>query len=73
MPWYRERRVFGQPGMPWTSPQYKGNPDKEYPLPNAIAATDECFNIRVHEGMRVSDAAKIVKALAKVEAAYLKD
>jgi len=71
-PWFQERRVCGTPGLPWTSPLYKGNPDKDYPVPNAIAATDACFNVGVHEKMRVSDGAAIVKALAKVEAAYLR-
>lgn len=71
-PWFQERRVFGTPGLPWTSPLYKGNPDREYPVPNVVAATDACFNVSVHEKMRVSDGAAIVKAIAKVEAAYLK-
>lgn len=71
-PWCVERRVFGTAGLPWTSPQYKGNPDKQYPLPNAYAATDACFDVMIHEGHTLSDANKIVKAIAKVEAAYLK-
>ena len=71
-PWFTQRRVFGTPGLPWTSPQYKGNPDKEYPLPNADAAVRSCFNVSIHEGMRPADAANILKALAKVESAYLR-
>ena len=72
-PWFKERYVFGQPGMPWTSPDYKGDPGKEYPLPNARKAVEDHFRITIHEAMRISDANKIVKALKKVEAAYLKE
>jgi len=71
-PWFKDRRVFGVPGLPWTSPQYKGNPDKPMPTPNAIAATDASFNLHIHEGINLSQATLIAKAIAKVEAAYLK-
>jgi len=70
-PWAVERRVFGAPGLPWTLPQYRGDPDKKYPLPNVDAATAAGFSIMIHEGLTVADATRIIKALAKVETAYL--
>lgn len=70
-PWFVEKRVFGEPGLPWTAPQYEGDPDQEYPLPNTYAAIEGCFRIAINEAMTVSFANQVVKALAKVERAYL--
>ena len=72
-PWFVEQRVFGEPGMPWTAPQYKGDRRPSYDLPNALGAVQGSFRIAVHEGLRVSDARNVVRALAKVEAAYIAD
>ena len=33
MDWYVQRRVFGHSGYPWTSPEYKGDPDRQVPVP----------------------------------------
>jgi dTDP-4-amino-4,6-dideoxygalactose transaminase len=71
-PWFKERRVFGNSGLPWTAPQYKGDPDRKYETPNAIAAVESCINLDIHESMRPADGVRIARALAKVEAAYLK-
>lgn len=70
--WYKNRAVFGKTGWPWTAPEYKGNPDQEYPTPNVIAADDTHIRIGFHESVSLKTAGQIVKAFAKVEAAYLK-
>jgi len=72
MDWYRNRRVFGTSGLPWTSPLYKGDPDREFPCPNAIAATDVQFNIGIHEAWGPREIKDALAILKKVEAAYLK-
>lgn len=70
--WYRNRAVFPGTGYPWTSPLYKGNPDQTYPLPNLDVADARTFNMAWHERVRSANVREIVKALKKVEAAYLK-
>ncbi len=69
--WWRERRTYGSSGYPWTSPDYKGDPDAQFPCPNAVEATDRCFNIGVHENYGEEEADDIAAALLKVEQAYL--
>jgi len=70
-PWYRTRSTYGKSGYPWTSSDYQGDPDREFPCPNAIAATDRCFSISVHENYGEDEARDIAEALLKVETAYL--
>ncbi|MFW6163825.1 MAG: DegT/DnrJ/EryC1/StrS family aminotransferase [Planctomycetota bacterium] len=69
--WYRRRAVFGSSGLPWTSPLYKGDRDRAFPCPNALAATDRQFNLAVHEAWTDREIADTLAALRKVEAAYL--
>ena len=71
MDWYRNRAVFGTSGLPWTCPLYKGDPDRQFPCPNAFAATDAQFNLSIHEGWTDREVADTLAALEKVEAAYL--
>ncbi|HXG23919.1 MAG TPA: hypothetical protein VNJ09_05135, partial [Chthonomonadales bacterium] len=69
--WWKNRAVFGTSGLPWSSPLYKGNPDREYPLPN-IRATDAChFVVSFHEAWTDQDISDLLTALQKVENAYL--
>jgi perosamine synthetase len=70
--WYKNRRVFGTSGYPWTSPLYKGDPDREFPCPNAIAATEVQFNFGVYESLEDRQVSEIIEAFNKVEGAYLK-
>jgi len=70
--WYRQKAVFGRSRYPWACPLYKGDPDKDYPVPN-ILATDAChFRMAFHENYGRREVADIVAALKKVEAAYLR-
>jgi dTDP-4-amino-4,6-dideoxygalactose transaminase len=70
--WYKNRRVFGSSGLPWSSPQYKGDADRIYSCPNAMAATDVQFIVYIHEGWGDREVADTVSMLKKVESAYLK-
>jgi perosamine synthetase len=72
MEWFVKRRVFGDSGYPWTSPDYTGDPDRQFPCPNAQAAMDAHFNLFFHEGWKDSDVADAIAILAKVDAAYKK-
>ncbi len=72
MDWFKKRRVFGSSGLPWTSPQYKGHfADADFSCPNAIAAMNKQFNLRLHESWGEPEARLIMQAIRKVEKAYL--
>jgi perosamine synthetase len=72
MPWCRERRVFGTSELPWSSPLYKGDADRQFELPNA-EATDAChFRMDFHEDWTQREVDDLLAALRKVENAYLK-
>jgi len=71
-PWYKNRAVFGTSGWPWTSPQYKGDPDAVYETPNIWATDKYVFRFDLHEGFTDADVADIVAGIEKVEQAYLK-
>jgi len=68
--WFVHRRVFGRSGLPWTSPQYRGDADREFPTPHARRAVAAHFNIGMHEGWDDRAVADAVAVLAKVDAAY---
>ena len=57
---------------PWGLPGYKGDRNATFACPNAVEATDSHFTMPVHENYGEEEVADIVKALAKVEKAYLK-
>jgi dTDP-4-amino-4,6-dideoxygalactose transaminase len=68
--WFRERRVFGRSGYPWTCPDYKGDRDRTFQCPNAVEATDCHFIMGVHENYGEQEVRDIITALLKVEQAY---
>ena len=70
--WRREKKVFGHSGYPWASPLYTGNPDQEYPVPNVEAAHRAMFYMPIHENLTNREVEQAVKALRKVEEAFLK-
>lgn len=70
MTWYVERRVFGHSGYPWASPDYKGDPNRHFPCPNAHAVMDSHFNLNVHEGWGDQEIEDAVDIFHKVEAAF---
>ncbi|MBI4531397.1 MAG: DegT/DnrJ/EryC1/StrS family aminotransferase, partial [Candidatus Latescibacteria bacterium] len=70
--WFRERRVFGTSDYPWGLPAYEGNRNAEFPCPNAVAAVTSHFVLSLHENYGRQEVEDIVKALEKVERAYLR-
>ena len=70
MDWFVQRRVFGSSRYPWASPAYTGDPNRQFPCPNAIAAVDQHFNLRFHEHWSAGDTADAVAILQKVDDAF---
>ncbi len=70
--WFRKRSVFGKSGLPWTSPQYQGDPDRAFPCPNARATIERCIAINVFESWTDAEADAVVHAFTKVDKAYAK-
>jgi dTDP-4-amino-4,6-dideoxygalactose transaminase len=70
--WFRNRRVFGTSKLPWSSPSYKGDAERDFPCPNAEAVMDKYFNLTLFESWSEKEAELIVKAFKKVEEIYLK-
>ena len=68
--WFTGRRVFGHSGYPWTSPDYKGDPNRSFPCPNALAVMERQFNFYVHENWSERDVADAVEILRRVDAYY---
>lgn len=70
MDWFKHRAVFGKSGYPWASPDYKGDPHREFPTPNALSAVKNNFNLTIYESWGEEEIRDIVKALRKVGEAY---
>lgn len=68
--WHTRRRVFGTSGWPWTSPLYKGDADRTYPLANIDATTAEHFHVTFHEGCSPQEVDDFLAAAGKLERAY---
>lgn len=68
--WYTERRVFGSSGYPWASPLYEGDPNREFPCPNAQAMLKSHFTIPLHENWRTREIDDVIAIFEKVAAAY---
>lgn len=70
MEWFLKRRIFGNSGLPWSSPSYKGDRDQLFPCPNASAAIACQFNLGIHESWGDREAESVVEAFSKVDAFY---
>ncbi|MBN1641647.1 MAG: DegT/DnrJ/EryC1/StrS family aminotransferase [Anaerolineae bacterium] len=70
MDWFVHRRVFGSSGYPWSSPDYAGDPERQFPCPNANATMDTHFNLHFHESWTPGDVADAAAILRKVDRAY---
>ena len=68
--WYTKRRVFGSSGYPWASPLYQGDPDREFPCPNAQAMLKSHFNMFFHENWGVQELDDVIAIFQKVAEAY---
>ncbi len=69
--WYRNRNVFEGTTYPWTAPLYKGDPAREYPVPNIRATDKYTFQMFWNERVTRPVAGQVLDALKKVEQAYL--
>jgi dTDP-4-amino-4,6-dideoxygalactose transaminase len=69
MDWFTKRRVFGNSGYPWASPDYRGDRDRTFHCPNAMAAMEGSFVLLCHEGWSDRDVDHAAAILRKVEAA----
>ena len=72
MDWFRNRRVFGESGYPWTAPEYQGDRNADFPCPNANRTMDEQFNVYAHEGWGEREVEDALAIFRKVDAAFRK-
>jgi len=70
MDWFTQRRVFGTAGLPWSSADYRGDRERSFPCPNAVAAIANHFVISIHEGWGEREVADTLSILAKAETAF---
>ena len=70
--WFRERLVFPGSDYPWGLPAYKGDRQAQFACPNAVEAAESHCMLSIHENWGQEEVADEGRALAKVEAAYLK-
>jgi dTDP-4-amino-4,6-dideoxygalactose transaminase len=70
--WFKERVTYGTSGYPWTAPEYAGDPEPVFSIPNCMDAIESHFHLPLHEGYAAPEARDIAAALRKLEAAYLK-
>ena len=68
--WFRNRRVFGSSGHPWTASEYRGNPDREFPCPNARKCVERHIHLDIRESWGPGEVNDIVSALGKLEEAF---
>lgn len=72
MEWFNQRQVFGTSRYPWSSPDYTGDGDREFPCPNAASVMDSHMQFQVHEGWGDVEVGDVLAALSKVERAFLR-
>jgi perosamine synthetase len=70
--WYKNRAVFEGSDYPWGSPEYKGNPNRKYPVPNIRKTDTYTFQFPIHERVTEGKVKQFIRVLKKVETAYLK-
>ncbi len=68
--WFTERRVFGAPGYPWSSPDYKGDAQRTFPCPNAHAVMETHFNLHLHENWGEQEVEDAVAIFQRVDAYF---
>lgn len=70
-PWIRDRRTFGNSGLPWSLTEAGRTVDYAGSCPNARKAIDTHMVVAFHEGYGEREIEDIAAALRKVERAYL--
>ena len=66
--WFQERASR----HPWNNPLCQGDPCREFPLPNAVQAVNENFICYIMENWDEAEAAMIMEAFRKLDAAFAK-
>ena len=69
-PWFRERKVFGSTGFPWSCSDYHGPREPQAQITNALQAVATHFNIAIQESYGDREIDDIVTAVRKVATAY---
>ncbi len=70
MDWFTNRRVFGTSGYPWTSPDYRGDRDRQFACPHAREAIASHFNVMIHEAWSDQDVEQAIAIFTEVEATF---
>lgn len=71
--WATEHKVFGNSGYPWAAPEYKGDRNMTYTIPeNCAKVMEQNINVYLYESFTQADIEKVVNAVNKVCAAYAK-
>lgn len=65
--WFTKRCVFGSSHYPWSAKEYKGDANRQFPIPNTRRTMSEHFNLIIHESWGESEANAITEAFLKVE------
>jgi hypothetical protein len=65
-----DKNVFPGSDLPWSLPEYKGDPDKVFDVSNAIEAAESHFNVQIHESWTQLEVDDFVSALVKIESHY---
>jgi dTDP-4-amino-4,6-dideoxygalactose transaminase len=68
--WFVERRVFGTPGYPWSSPDYHGDATRTFACPNAHAVMETHFNLHFHENWSEEDVSDAIAIFQRVDAHF---
>jgi dTDP-4-amino-4,6-dideoxygalactose transaminase len=70
MPWFKEKRVFGDSGFPWTCSDYGGDRNPQFKTENIDRAVEQCFTMPINENFGARELDDIMEAVLKIEAAY---
>lgn len=71
--WAQEHNAFGDSGYPWAAPEYKGDHNMKYTIPeNVSKVLAQNINLFIHENYSEEDIAKTLAAINKVCAAFAK-
>lgn len=70
--WFKNRCVFGTSKLPWSSPLYKGNPNRQFACPNALAAIRDHFLLTIFESWGKNEANDLIAIFRKLEMAFSK-
>ncbi|MDO9542961.1 MAG: DegT/DnrJ/EryC1/StrS family aminotransferase, partial [Kiritimatiellia bacterium] len=70
--WFKNKSVFGTSKLPWSSPLYKGNPNRQFACPNAVAAIRDHFLLAIFESWGKREADDLIAIFKKLEMVFSK-